>query len=154
MSYLLDIPDILDFSYADLTKRLAQYQLYLESIRGNIPSDAYAFAVADWHYDFGDPRAPHDSWLDELVVSISSSGARSEVRSCDIHARFVGAYHDGYIQLHYKNVHEYSIVDVHEWQYDEITLGEGNRVIHEIRFDADSFWRIECDDILYEWEPF
>jgi hypothetical protein len=154
MSYLLDIPDIPEFSYADLAKRFADYQHYLESVRAELPPDAYAFAVADWHYDFGDPRAPHDSWLDEVVVSISPSGARSEVRSCDIHAHFLGAYHNVYIKLHYKNVREYSIVHVHEWQYDEISLGEEGHVVHEIRFDADSLWRIECDNILYEWEPF
>ena len=92
--------------------------------------------------------------MDELVVSISSSGARSEVRSCNIHARFLGAYHNGYIKLHYKNVHEYLIVDVAEWQYDEISLGQESHIVHGIRFDADSLWRIECDDIVYEWEPF
>jgi hypothetical protein len=154
MSYLLDIPDISDFSYADLKKRFADYQRYLESVRATFPPNAYAFAVADWHYDFGDSRAPHDAWFDELVVSISPSGARSEGRSCDIHARFLSAYHDGYIRLHYKNVHEYSIVDVHEWQYDEISLAEEGYVVHDIRFDADSLWRIECDEILSAWEPF
>jgi hypothetical protein len=38
--------------------------------------------------------------------------------------------------------------------YDEVRLGGENRVVHEIRFLADSHWLIECEDFTYEWKPF
>jgi hypothetical protein len=153
MPYILDIPDIPDLTHEIFRERFSKYYEYLDSVRSRMPESAYAFATADWHYDYGDPRSPHDAWLEEVVVTIHSSGERSEKRWCDLLVRLFGAQHNGYIELRYKNVRRYTLRHASEWYYDEIRLVRGGWVVHEIRFDADTRWRIECEDISFEWKP-
>ncbi len=159
MPYIIDIPNI-SRGRQDLRavrRQFNKYFQYLESVRERLPTSAYTFAIAQWHYNFSDSRCPHDAWLENVTIDVLSTGRRSEGRACDIHVRLLGAYHDGYIELHYKNVLNYSLGHVQEWQYDEIRLeesDEGDYVIHEIRFDAESRWIIRCEDISYQWLPF
>src|SRR5690242_1045659 len=70
---------------------------------------AAAYATAGWHYEPEDPHCPHDTWLEELRIQEPSSGKRSEIGSLEICLRLLGAYHYGYIELRYKNVHGYSL---------------------------------------------
>ena len=86
-------------------------------------------------------------------LTVRSSGDRSENRELDIHTKFLGSYHDGYIEFHYRNVRDYLLPFGGDWMYGEVRLGEEGHVIHEIRFLADSHWLIECDDFTYEWKP-
>ncbi len=47
--------------WEELGPRFAAYRQYLASIRDQLPPAAFAFATADWHYRFSDPRCPHDA---------------------------------------------------------------------------------------------
>jgi len=140
--------------------RFEAYAEYLESIRDRLPESAYAFAAAPWHYDFSDPRCPHDSWVESLTVSEPSSGERRQQRSVEIAVRLLGAYHDGHILLTYKSVRGYLLNSLHDshgaghgdWLTDEIRLSDSGLVLHEVEFSRGGRWVIECKDVAYEWE--
>ncbi len=81
----------------------------------------------------------------------------------------MGAYHDGSIEIIYKNVSSYSLrklakdnsgnvnknISGHgDWLMDEIMLSDGGDVMHEIIFSNNCQWNIECKDIIYSWNPF
>lgn len=142
-----------DITIEEVKERYRRYFDYLASVRPQLPDATYAFATADWHYA-DDPRAPHGAWLEDVAIHIPSLGKRSEIRGCNIDVRLLGAYHDGYIELHYRDVYTYSLVSASEWQVDEIRLTRGGRIVHEIVFDAGIRWKIECYEITYEWKPF
>ncbi len=138
----------------------AAYCAYLESVKGRLPPSVYEFATASWHYDFGDHRAPHDGWLESLVISEPASGERKEIRSIEMVARLFAAYHDGYIELKYFGVESYSLVSGArggwghgDWLYDEIRLSERGRVLHEVEWSNEGLWLIECSDVAYQWLP-
>jgi hypothetical protein len=133
---------------------------YLESVKDLLPKSAFEFATAEWHYNFSDPKATHDSWLEELIIREPAAGDRKQYRLIEIFIRLFAAYHDGYIELTYKNVRSYSfgksadsLPNHRDWLYDEIRLSKNNLVLHEIEWDSGD-WIIECEDVLYEWKPF
>jgi len=141
---------------------LANYKSYLESIREALPSSAYDFASADWHYSGDDHRCPHDSWVESLVISEPSSGDRHEERENAISVRLFGAYHDGYLELSYPGVRAYSLVGAilnkpktghGDWLKDEVRLSDNKLVLHEILFSTGSRWLIESRDIEFRWVP-
>ncbi len=136
------------------------YQNYLESVKNNLPQSVYEFAIAEWHYDFSNHKALHDSWLEEIIVREIASGDRKQFCSTEIFVRLLGAYHDGFIELTYKNVQSYSFekrgfspINTNDWLYDEIRISQNNFALHEIEWDS-ADWLIECADILYEWKHF
>jgi hypothetical protein len=133
-----------------------RYRDYLASISSKLPAAARDFALADWHYDFRDHRAPHDAWVESVAVIETGSGERQENRSLDIKLRLLGAYHDGHIELEYKNVFRYNLGSTGEghgdWMYDEVRLSEAGHVLHEIEIGGTT-WVIECEDISYGWYP-
>lgn len=132
------------------------YREYLVSISEQLPPAAREFAFADWHHNFRDHRAPHDSWLESLVVHETASGSRQEIRQSHIKLRLFGAYHDGHIEIEYLNVKRYSIgceFPAHgDWDMDEIRLSDSGAVVHEIEIGG-ATWLIECEDIRYVWLP-
>jgi hypothetical protein len=144
--------------------RFTTYRNYLQSIREKLPTSAYEFAVAEWHYNPGAHECPHDAWVEALIVSESSWGERQQHRSIQISLRLLGAYHDGRIQLTYKDVESYTLntsSKIHvpplgighgDWLTDEIRLSESELVVHEIEFSRGGKWIIECADIFYEWQ--
>ena len=148
-----------------LNSRFTAYRDYLDSIRGKLPASTYQFAVAEEHYDPQAHGCPHDAWVESLVVSEPFSGNRHQQRSVQICLRLLAAYHDGHIQLTYKNVSSYSLntptdfetpplgVGHGDWLTDEIRLSERGLVVHEMEFSRGSRWFIECEDIVYEWQP-
>ena len=164
MTYILDIPDDIPREnwlqvfngYRD------RYREYLASLEGKLPSSAYAFATAEWHYDYHDHRCPHDAWVEHLTIQEPSSGERRQIRGLDIQVRLLGAYHDGYIELSYKNVNGYQLSYApgpscgghSDWLVDEIRLSEHGNVVHEVVFWSNARWYIECEDIEYKWLPF
>jgi len=132
---------------------------YLESVKDRLPQSAYEFATAEWHYNFSDHKAPHDGWLEELIIREPASGERRQHRLLDIFIRLFATYHDGYIELTYKNVRSYSFekqaasfLGHKDWLYDEIRLSENGFVLHEIDW-VNGEWLIECEDVFYEWKP-
>jgi len=140
------------------------YLAYFESVKDKLPPNARAFAGADWHYNFKDPKCPHDSWVESVVISEPADGETKDDRGLEIAVRLLGAYHDGTIELRYRGVYQYEMVGssdeswprIHrphgDWLIDEIRLSEKDRVIHEIRF-TQATWMIECEDVIYTWIP-
>jgi hypothetical protein len=151
-SYILT-PALHGPDWADVEERFKRYRHYLESIGERLPQGAKGYALGPYH-NCGGRECPHDSWLEELRMEVRATGGRSQYRAMDLHVRFLGSYHDGYIEFHYRNVHDYLLTDGGDWMYDEVRLSVEGRVIHEIRFLADSHWLIECEDFTYEWKPF
>lgn len=147
----------------ELQRRFAGYAAYLETIRARLPPSAYAFAAADWHYNPSDPRCPHDAWLEELCITEPATGDRRQHRTVDIRLRLLGAYHDGEIALHYRDVRGYTLrlpprsadgPHGHgDWRDDEIRLSESGIVVHEIVFVGEGHLLIECADVAYRWLP-
>ena len=142
------------------------YYQYLESVKESLPSDAFTFASAPWHYDPMDHRCPHDAWVESLTIKEPSSGSGHEYRSVELLLRLLGAYHDGHIEIVYSGVKNYSLTTPAEpeyprpnvghgdWLVDEVRLSERGLVEHEIRFSQGGRWLIECKDVTYQWIPF
>jgi hypothetical protein len=147
---------------ADPQGSFDRYRRYVEGARDSFPPSALKLATADWYYDATDHRCPHDAWLEAINITEPSFGSRHQERSTSIMVRLFGAYHDGYIELHYPQVFAYSLgaSDVEsghrDWLYDEFRVTEARRLIHEIEwrgFDARLSWIIEASDCEYRWLP-
>jgi hypothetical protein len=151
-SYILD-PAIHDpYWFEQVRERFRRYEHYLKSVREKFPQGARDYAFGPYH-NCGERQCPHDSWLEGVRFEVHSSGDRSQYRQLDIHTRFLGSNHDGYIESHYRNVRDYLLTAGGDWMYDEVRLGTEGNVVHEIRFLADSHWLIECEDFTYQWKP-
>ncbi len=157
----LDTPEGLE----QLKRKWQQYRESLEAIRGRIPQSAFEFATAPWHYDQGDSRSLHDSWVEALIISEPSDGDRNEIRSLEIQVRLLGPYHDATTTLIYRRARSHSLntpilfafpsrdVGHGDWLCDEIRLSPDDHVIHEIEFSRGSRWIIECEDIEWIYTP-
>jgi hypothetical protein len=143
--------------------RLDDYLAYLREQGDKLPSGVREFACATWHYDITHHQCPHDSWLEHYVVREISSGARDHIRSTEITARFLNAYHDGHFDLVYHGVSSYALelsecradqtIRGHgDWLIDEITVSTSNEVTHSIEFSA-ARWTVRCADLRYTWMP-
>jgi hypothetical protein len=147
-----------DFPFIDT--RYNEYRDYLESISHKLPPSAKEFALADWRLNPTFHECPHDSWVEFVKINEISSGERRQNRHINIDVRLLGAYHDGYLDLSYKNVAQYELKksdswDSHgDWLYDEVRLSESGLVLHEIEFRNQTVWLIECEDIEFNWKPF
>lgn len=130
---------------------------YNSRIRDRLPKGASRLVFSDWHYNYNDPRCPHDSWIDSIDFNIV--GTRSRPRSVTLH--LLGAFHDRTISIEYQDVNDLLLEgrlissrrrDV-EWLYDEVHLLDSGRVAHVIEF-AECLVRIECSDLVYRFELF
>lgn len=132
---------------------LADYFDYLNANQDKIPAEALAFALDRRNYDLTSHQSLHDAWLEWFLVSEPATGARSETRSIQIECRFLGPYHDHYIELKYVDVSEYKVIAgqapgsplvghgdllMHE------VRAEGAHVIHEMVFSNDTVFEIVC----------
>jgi len=99
--------------------------------------------------------------LEALTISEPSSGVRCEIRSINILIRLLGAYHDGYLELRYENVRNFSVagertlhgISGHgDCLIDEITVADSGSVVHEILFRRGYRWKIESEEILADWQ--
>lgn len=155
MAYVLK-KDGVHGSVAAFKQAWQQYRDYLTSISSKLPAAARDFAVAEWRHDPMDHRAPHDAWVESIAVIEIGTGERHENRCVDIKLRLLGAYHDGHIELEYKNVLRYNLGSTGEshgdWLYDEVRLSPAGHALHEIEIGGTT-WLIECEDILYSWSP-
>lgn len=141
---------------------LDDYLQYLKQSAEKFPAGARDFATASWHYDTRHPQCPHDSWLEEFLVKELSSGDRKQVRWVQINIKCLGAYHDGYFELVYKNVSSYSVSSIvrkagrggwlghGDWLVDELTMTEANLINHEVEFVSADL-KITCVDLDYRW---
>jgi len=147
---------------SDVVGAFARYKEYLESNRSRFPKSAFALATSDWYFGDSDHWAPHDSWLESVQIIEPSSGNRHEIRAASITIRLLGAYHDGYIELHYPNVFEYRLTadalgQGHgDWRYDEFRLNENGHLVHEVEwasFGVTNSWLIVASDVEHKWIP-
>lgn len=175
MTYILstdlDFYDKSDTSIEDWENFKAkwnEYREYLKSLKGKIPNSAYKFATAEWHYKTDDARCPHDAWLEDFKMDeVANKDGKFELKSTDVYLKLLGAYHNGHLELRYKNLQEYVFKTYkdffspeklngflhHDWLRDEIRLSENGFVIHEIEW-FNAHWIIECEDIEHKWIPF
>ncbi len=156
-----------DNEIKELMEKSETYKTYLKSIKEKIPQSVYEFAAAEWHYNTRDARCPHDAWLEEIKFGEVETGEKFEIRPLEIHLKLLGAYHNGHIEIIYKNIHSYSFNSKRgfrlsgykgeyfhgDWLQDEIRLSENGFVIHEIEWEHGN-WLIEFEDFDYKWIPF
>ena len=141
-----------------------RYLAYLESVRDRLPAHIYAFASNSCHFDLKSRNSLHDAWLEELAVREVASGERHEVRTAQIEIRLLGPYHDRRIHLLYDDVTEYRFElppgggnpryehTAHGDLYThEICLAAGGRLTHELLFERNSTFFVECANITH-WE--
>lgn len=145
-----------------------KYRQYLDSIRDKLPKTTADFALADWHYNSDDHKCPHDSWVESINISEPLINETKSERRIDISVRLLGAFHDGNIQLDYKNVTSYKLEAPNDaeykkyrersghgdWLIDEVRLTESGNVFHEVIFRWGAQWSIECEELEYRWCPF
>jgi len=167
MRYLKDIPAISNLN--DFHSRWNEYYRYLSDISQRLPEGARYFANADWHWDFADHRCPHDAWLKKIEINENRMLDVPQSATVNINIALLGAYHDGYILLHYFGVRSYKfdtsrsnilnidlgVANGHgDWYMDEISLSDDGFPVHEIQFtSSETCWSIEAEDIVYEWLP-
>lgn len=136
-----------------------RYREYVRSHEGIFPPGAFALATSDWYFDPRFHRCPHDAWLESLHLSEPASGDRRERRSTALTLRLLGAYHDGYIELHYPRLVSYTLKSNNsgnghgDWRYDEFRLSDRGNLIHEVEWRSDAIWMIEASDIEFTWLP-
>src|SRR5829696_5008549 len=140
----------------------ANYAEYLEQNRARFPPSAYALATSDWYFDSFIHHAPHDAWLESIVIEEPSSGSRREIRETAITIKLLGAYHDGFIELRYPRVFGFQLTTIEitkghgDWRYDEFRVDEEGRLIHEIQWsarEATATWLIVASDVHHRWTP-
>src|SRR5262249_6791989 len=146
----------------DVVAAFHRYEQYLQGQRKAFPSGAYSLATAQWYFDPGDHRCPHDGWLETIMLSETATGLRHEVRRVSMRIRLLGAYHDGHIEFYYPQVFRYrfevdSVASGHrDWLYDEFRLSDDGRLLHEIEWagpGSSGQWVIEASDVEFAWLP-
>jgi hypothetical protein len=120
----------------------------------HLPTGAKEFVAADWHYNYMDPRCPHDSWLQSIEIQTDDS--REKIQAVEM--RLLGAFHDRLICFQYKGATDLSIEGCLvpkngrnlDWLYDEVHLCDASTVEHIIEFE-EAVARIECVDLRYSF---
>lgn len=157
MRYILnDQSDSIDFD---------RYLAYLDTVRSRIPQPVFAFASNPQHFDLRSPDSLHDAWLEEVVVREIATGERREVRRAQIEMTLLGQFHDRRIHLLYEAVESY------RWEmpasgaprYEhtahgdlythEICVAANGRLTHEILFERNSTFFVECGSIKHWQTP-
>jgi hypothetical protein len=143
------------FSTLDgVSARWAAIDQYNAGIRDRLPPGANEFVSSDWHYNYGDPRCPHDSWIKSIDLKFAKSGKQTR----DVQLCLLGAYHDRDIYFDYTDV-TYLSIDGQlvaptgrnlDWIYDEVHLCDSGLIEHIIEFGS-SMIRIECVDFRYSF---
>jgi len=142
---------------ADVAVAYQRYQEYLMENKHRFPQGAFALGTSGWWQNANDHRSPHDAWLENVIFSEPSNGERSQDRMTVIKVRLLASFHDGFIELFYPHVFNYSFQSpdcesgLGDWRYDEFRLSEAGNVIHEIEWSKGARWIIEASDVEYKW---
>ena len=141
------------------------YRAYVESIREQLPPHVYAFASDIRYFDLESHSSLHDSWLESFTVREVATGERQEIRRMEIAIALLGPFHDLWIHLHYAGVTRYSFAAPPRYghsRYDhtahgdlfthEVRLGHKGLLVHELLFERDATFLIECSDIRHSEE--
>ena len=156
MDYIYKHPGRIDYP---------SYQRYLESIRDKLPGHIYSFAADINHFNFESHISLHDAWLETLTVKAVATGKRKEIRDLEINLTLLGPFQDRRILLHYTGVAQYSFAALSQPDRSahqqsalgdllthEIRLGRDGLFIHELLFDHDAHFFVECVDIMHSEE--
>ena len=139
-----------------------RYREYIASLGDRIPNGARTLVTSDWYFDSSDHRAPHDAWLESAIIA--EAPVEDGRRYVSIRLRLFGAYHDGHIELTYRDVQRYRIQLLpagpdsrhghRDWRHDEFRVTGENRLEHEIEWWGSretGTWLIEAADVDYRW---
>ena len=132
----------------------------MKSLKHRVSEATYEFAASPWRFDASDSRCPHDSWLKDLIITSNPQEKIPENVSTRVFVRLLGAYHDGFIEITYEDVFDYSISPLNmllnkdDWLEDQIKLLDSGRVRNTINWASGKIWTIECSEIQYKWKPF
>lgn len=142
-----------------------RYSRYVESIRDHLPPHVYAFASDFRHFGPESHSTLHDAWLEYLTIREIATGERHEVRKMEIAISLLGRFNDRRIHLHYTGVTRYSFSAPPRYgdpRYEhtahgdlfthEIRLGHDGLLIHELLFERDATFLIECSDFRHSEE--
>jgi len=142
-----------------------RYSAYIAKIRDLIPAHVHSFASDSRYFDLSSHSSLHDSWLESLTVCEVASGERKEIRRMEVAIILLGPFHDRRIHLHYSGVTFYTFsAPSHygEQRFDhtahgdlfthEIRLGHDGLLIHELLFENDAAFLIECSDLRHSEE--
>ena len=155
MTYILSSERDKDDSLA-----FSNYEEYLTTHKDKFPKSVFNLASSEWWYDFNNHKCPHDAWLERMLILEPSKGERNEERTTEIKVMLLGAYHDGYIELSYKNavsikIDSYHVIQGHKnWRYDEFRYSEAGLFFHEIEwagYEGTANWIIEAENIEFCW---
>jgi hypothetical protein len=144
----------------DVVVAYRRYQQYLNDNQKAFPSGAYALATAEWWQLPSDSRSPHDARLEAFSI-LENGGAERNGRSTAIRMKLMGTVN---IELFYPQVFKFELqtptclAGLGDWLYDEFTLSQSGRLIHEIEWAGfgrgeRSRWIIEASDIEVKWLP-
>ena len=142
-----------------------RYSRYVESIRDRLLAHVFAFASDSRYFDLSSHSSLHDAWLESLTVREVASGERQEIRRMEVAISLLGPFHDRRIHLHYTGVTRYTFgapPRYGEPRYEhtahgdlithEIRLGRDGLLVHELLFERDATFLIECSDIRHSEE--
>ncbi|WP_157489284.1 hypothetical protein [Lysobacter sp. Root916] len=145
---------------ADAMAAGERYAAYLRENAARFPKGALSLAQSEWYFNFFDHHCPHDAWLEWVRIDEPATGERREIRRTSLTVRLLGAYHDGYIELHYPEVTSYRLdmQDVRgghrDWRYDEFRVSDEGLLVHEIEWSGyrdSGSWLITSSDVEYRW---
>jgi hypothetical protein len=149
----------------DLTIDFTRYSIYVDSIRHELPPHVYSFASDPRYFNLDSHSSLHDAWLESFTVREAASADQPEIRRMEIAIALLGPFHDRRIHLHYTGVSQYSFSAPPRYgkpRYEhtahgdlfthEIRLGHDGLLVHELLFERDSTFLIECSDIRHSEE--
>lgn len=114
---------------------LSGYFNYLASIRETMPPEVLQFALDQRNYDLTSHQSLHDAWLEWILISEPATGARSEIRSTQIECRFLGPYHDQFIEIKYLGVNAYKLISADQSATNR-AVAHGDLLMHEVRIEG------------------
>lgn len=134
----------------------SNYKNYAEGVKNRLSKSAYAFMIADWHYQHTDHRCPHDSRV--INISITEETSNNPTSKCSLEIILIGGYGNE-ILIKYDSVFSYELIknevewpagdESHgDWLIDEIILLDDDILNHEIVF-TNSTINIKSRDIEY-----
>jgi len=144
----------------DCLAAFRRYAKYLESVQDKFPNSAYQLGTADWYFDSGNPKCPHDGHL--VSVTIAEQPLNGRNRTISIRTVLQGAHNGSRMEFFYPRVFQYrfDFTGTHpshsDWRYDEFRLSERGNVLHEIEWchaSDTARWIIEASDVHLVCEP-
>jgi hypothetical protein len=137
---------------------LQEYSAQVDLWKDKLPTAAYEYAKAPWHYDMQDARCVHDAWLLSCVFQEASlQEPHVKPTRFNIEISFLTGLEDHVLKFSYTNVLHYRLespnpTEIHSDVYfDEIRLSERDHMIHEILFMSKVRWIIESSGFTFSF---